>query len=67
MPGASQAAIHEKTVDQWGSIVGADRADGKEIIAAADEERRFIRDMAKQHVGFGNGRDVHAVMKIRTT
>src|SRR5215213_7830713 len=66
MPGASHCILYQETLDQRSTIVSARRADRKQPVSSANEQRRFARNMPEQHLTIGHPVQQYALSKVRT-
>ena len=66
MPGAAHGIVNQETFDQRPTIVSARRADRKQPVSPANEQRRFVRNMPEQHLAIDQPVQQYALPEVRT-
>jgi len=64
VPGAAHGIADDQPLGERAAIVGAGRADGKKLAAAAREQHRLLPDMPAEHASVGNVVQRNALREI---
>src|SRR5688500_16362386 len=65
VPGAAHRVVHHEPCGERTAVVRADRTDGEQLIAAADEDQWFAVRMPEQDRAFRQARKGHTLREIR--
>ena len=66
MPGTAYGAVHNKAVGKRAVVVGAVRADRKDLVSAADNQDLLAAAMANQHAAIREFSKRNPLREIRT-